>query len=606
MANLNGTSGDDTLVGDNGADVIQAFGGNDWIVSDAGDDFIDGGDGVDTLSFDEQATGDLRIDLGQTGAQNTGFGTKTIRNIEEVLGGTGNDRLTGNAANNLLYGGAGNDVLSGGAGNDFLLGGSGDDQFIGGADRDLVSFGHFVSADGKGVVVDLAITAAQNTHEGLDRFEGIEAIYGSIYADHLYGSTAADDLTGNAGDDVLAGRGGGDVLIGDAGADLFVFGQGYVAGANLDFISDFQQGEDKIDLSKFVTTGNGPGLVEGTSGQPGQAWFYYVNDNTEIEFYTDTSAIGQIMLAGHISLTDADFVLGSWLDGTPGNDWLEVDGGGLRHGREGNDTIIGTGNLSTAFGDDGNDQLYFNGDQNQLFGSNGNDWLGVNGTNCALVGGAGDEVWIGASGNSNTLDGQDGNDALFGNGMGNTMFGSAGNDWLGCSGNSNALYGGAGVEWMGATGSANTLLGGNDGDTLLSVGSNLLYGELGDDWVGCSGNNNFLSGGQGNDYLAASGNNNTLDGGAGNDKLTAGGAHSGDRFVFQPGYAADTISGFSTHAAGGSDLVDLRGFGLTFTKLINTYTAQAGADAVITLGGDVLTLHNVQVGSLQASDFLLA
>jgi Ca2+-binding RTX toxin-like protein len=257
-------TGNDTLLGDDGADVIQALGGDDWIVSYAGSDFIDGGDGVDTLSFDEQATGNLRIDLGQTAAQDTGFGIKTILNIEDVLGGTGDDQLTGNAASNLLYGGDGNDVLSGGAGDDYLVGGNGDDQYIGGAGTDIASFEHFVSADGSGIVVDLAITTAQNTHEGNDRFDGIEAIYGSIYADHISGTTGADDLTGNAGDDVINGRGGGDVLIGGDGADLFVFGDGYVASPNPDFIADFHQGEDKIDLSRFVTTSNGPVLVAGT------------------------------------------------------------------------------------------------------------------------------------------------------------------------------------------------------------------------------------------------------------------------------------------------------------------------------------------------------
>ena len=120
---------------------------------------------------------------------------------------------------------------------------------------------------------------------------------------------------------------------------------------------------------------------------------------------------------------------------------------------------------------------------------------------------------------------------------------------------------------MGATGNGNYLIGGDDGDTLFSVGSNFLYGEFGGDWLGCSGNDNVLNGAQGNDYLAASGNNNTLDGGAGNDKLVAGGAHAGHRFVFHPGYGMDTISSFSRHGAGGTDVIDLNGFGLNFDTL---------------------------------------
>src|SRR5262249_16761935 len=72
------------------------------------------------------------------------------------------------------------------------------------------------------------------------------------------------------------------------------------------------------------------------------------------------------------------------INGTPSPDSLVGQGGDTIHGLAGNDTISGTGNTNTAFGDDGNDLLYFQGDQNQLFGSEGNDWLGVNGNNNAL------------------------------------------------------------------------------------------------------------------------------------------------------------------------------------------------------------------------------
>ena len=46
----------------------------------------------------------------------SGVAEDTIRNIENVQGGSGNDTLTGDALANVLKGGAGNDVLKGGAG----------------------------------------------------------------------------------------------------------------------------------------------------------------------------------------------------------------------------------------------------------------------------------------------------------------------------------------------------------------------------------------------------------------------------------------------------------------------------------------------------------
>ncbi|MDJ0713427.1 MAG: M10 family metallopeptidase C-terminal domain-containing protein [Prochloraceae cyanobacterium] len=47
--------------------------------------------------------------------------------IENAIGGSGNDRLTGNSINNILSGGIGNDTISGGVGDDTLNGNDGDD-----------------------------------------------------------------------------------------------------------------------------------------------------------------------------------------------------------------------------------------------------------------------------------------------------------------------------------------------------------------------------------------------------------------------------------------------------------------------------------------------
>jgi hypothetical protein len=113
-------------------------------------------------------------------------------------------------------------------------------------------------------------------------------------------------------------------------------------------------------------------------------------------------------------------------------------------------------------------------------------------------------------------------------------------------------------------------------------------------------------GGLGDDYLAASGSSNSLDGGPGSDHLVAGAGHQSTTFLFQLGYGVDDVTGFSAHIAGGTDVIDLQSFGVTFANLMNLYTKQAGTDCVIDFkNGDVLTLHDVQKSGLQASDFLL-
>ena len=48
-----------------------------------------------------------------------GVPADTVRNIENVIGGSGGDRLTGDSLENALYGGGGDDFLNGGGGNDF-------------------------------------------------------------------------------------------------------------------------------------------------------------------------------------------------------------------------------------------------------------------------------------------------------------------------------------------------------------------------------------------------------------------------------------------------------------------------------------------------------
>ena len=66
------------------------------------------------------------------------FGNDTIRNFENLQGGSGNDVLDGGTGNDLLYGSDGNDTLLGGDGADSLAGGDGADYLVGGAGADTI------------------------------------------------------------------------------------------------------------------------------------------------------------------------------------------------------------------------------------------------------------------------------------------------------------------------------------------------------------------------------------------------------------------------------------------------------------------------------------
>ena len=87
------------------------------------------------------------------------FNRGTIKNVENIVGGDGNDTFTGDGLENLLNGSNGNDTLNGGGdddrllgsygndslhgdnGNDELKGSSGDDRLDGGLGADLMDGG---------------------------------------------------------------------------------------------------------------------------------------------------------------------------------------------------------------------------------------------------------------------------------------------------------------------------------------------------------------------------------------------------------------------------------------------------------------------------------
>jgi len=71
---------------------------------------------------------------------------------------------------------------------------------------------------------------------------------GSGNADVLTGGSGADIINGGDGADMIRGNGGGDTISGGAGADTFVYDDGDSPILHWDVITDFQTGQDKLDL----------------------------------------------------------------------------------------------------------------------------------------------------------------------------------------------------------------------------------------------------------------------------------------------------------------------------------------------------------------------
>jgi Ca2+-binding RTX toxin-like protein len=100
------------------------------------------GDGRDTINAGNQTMAvSINLNPGSFSSIGPGIDGSNVRatdnlaiafnvNIENAVGGMGDDVLTGNSLGNRLYANNGNDYLGGGAGNDTLTGGAGTDRFV--------------------------------------------------------------------------------------------------------------------------------------------------------------------------------------------------------------------------------------------------------------------------------------------------------------------------------------------------------------------------------------------------------------------------------------------------------------------------------------------
>ncbi|WP_149141859.1 calcium-binding protein [Gemmobacter caeruleus] len=267
---LDARAGNDTLDGRQGNDSLYGGVGDDILVGGDGDDLIDGGADTDTLIMFVPLA--ISVNLGVTGAQVTGQGTDIIRNVERVISGDMNDRLTGNTAANLfdarggndtLNGLDGNDSLYGGAGNDMMLGGNGNDLIDGGADFDVLNM-YGTAA----IRVDLSVTGAQVTGQGTDIIRNMEQVISGELADTISGNGASNYLDARGGNDILNGRAGNDslfggadndtlnggtqndLMLGGAGTDRFLFN----AGDGTDTIRGWEDGLDRIVIDSGATS----------------------------------------------------------------------------------------------------------------------------------------------------------------------------------------------------------------------------------------------------------------------------------------------------------------------------------------------------------------
>lgn len=458
---LRGDVGANLLVGSDGNDLLEGGNGDDTLWGGEGNDTIAGGSGTDTATYGDISTA-LTIDLGISNAQETGAGLDILSGIEVLIGGAGNDRLTGGRGNERLEGGAGNDSLDGAAGVNTLMGGLGDDVYRVRTSDEVV----FELPDqGRDTILSSTSLTLISEVENLELL-GIRSLQGT-------GNTLDNTITGNGSANVLSGLEGNDSLYGGGGMDKLYGGDG----------------------ADLLVSGGGSDLVVGGGG-------------------ADTASFAGETAGIRVDLSAANVVVAT----ASGNDTLR----GIEHliGGGGGDTLTGDADGNSLDGGTGADNLAGRGGADSLYGGAGNDTLTGGAGDDSLAGGADFDVAVFAAGyvegcvrwnataDSFTVTTSEGTDQV----TEVERFSFAG-----------TLFGADEFRATRLTDGADSLAGTADNDRVLSfAGNDTIGGLAGDDSIDSGAGDDSLSGGTGNDSLLGGAGHDTLDAGGGNDLLYGG------------------------------------------------------------------------------------
>lgn len=309
--NATGDAGANEIHGNAAANTLSGLGGNDILDGGAGADTMIGGLGDDIYYVDN--IGDKVIEVAGQGVDTVysavtfSLAGQAIENLIYTGGGNGN--LTGNELNNTLTGNGAMNVIDGGAGADTMIGGGGNDTYY------VDNLGDRVIED-VGGGTDLVYSSVSFSLAGQEierlTLTGSTAINAS-------GNELANIIVGNAGANVISGGLGSDTLTGGAGADVFVFNTALGAN-NIDRITDFTVGSDKIQLDSAVFTSLSKGVLNadaffiGTAAQDATDRVIY-NKQTGALFYDDDGVGAHaaqqfaVIAAGLTTLSHNDFVV---------------------------------------------------------------------------------------------------------------------------------------------------------------------------------------------------------------------------------------------------------------------------------------------------------
>ncbi|HYD12459.1 MAG TPA: M10 family metallopeptidase C-terminal domain-containing protein [Allosphingosinicella sp.] len=548
MANIDGTSAGETLIGTSDPDVIRGFEGNDTLDGREGADQLEGGTGDDVFIIDNPA--DVIVELLGEGFDalftNVSYTLAAGVSLEWIstalTSSTAAINLTGNEIANYLIGNNGANTLNGGGGADIMIGFAGDDVYLVDNAGDAVTENAGEGFDA--ILTDVSyVLAAGVSLEWLST-----SFTAGTAAINLTGNETANFLIGNNGNNSLNGGGGADIMTGFAGDDVYLVdtagdlvnenaGEGFdailanvsyvlAAGVSVEWLStSFTAGTAAINLTgneiaNFLIGNNGANTLNGGGGADVMTGFagddvYLVDSAGDVVNESAGQGFDAI-------LTDVSYVLAAGVS----LEWLSTSF------TAGTAAINLTGNEIANF-------LIGNNGANTLNGSGGADVMtGFAGDDVYLVDNAGDVV------NENAGEGFD---AIL-------------------TDVSYTLAGGVSLEWLSTSFTAGT--------TAINLTGNEIA-----------------------NYLLGNNGANTLDGGAGADVMT--GFAGADNFAFTGALGAgnvDSVTDFSV----ADDTIQLGGavgqpFAALATGALRTGTLVIGTAA---LDADDYLIYNSGTGAL--------
>ncbi|MCP3054989.1 S8 family serine peptidase [Aurantimonas marianensis] len=442
----------------------------------------------------------------------------------------------------------------------------------------------FNDLDGGSDVVNAAAVISNSTIQLTGAVSTIDGIELQLFnVEHAIGGDGADYLVGSAGQNTLFGMRGDDLLQGNAGADTLIGGRGsdtvYLISANQGVVVDLFSGvaNDGLGLDTLISIENAIGsnfadLLIGSNednvliGMGGADIINGYGGSDTVSFLFTALAVGPFT-------AQVDLTAQLAYDGVAQDTLFSIE------------NAIGSQFADALFGSAGNNVFNGLGGADLINGLGGIDTISYGGAVAGvfvdLLGGVGD---VGSTRDRiyefENVVGTDFTDLLFGTNGDNIFEGGAGTDFL-----------------YGLGGSDTVTLGNAVRGVQIDLTGNVTYDGVSQDFLNSIEN---AVGSAFNDIIAGSGGNNLLTGGGGDFDVLIG-AGGNDRFVYDvAGSGVDLITDFDADPAGGQDLIDLSGRGLTFADIaVNQY----GTVTYLTFGGDTVILSGVNAVDITASDF---